>query len=317
MRGRVLKVAMEPDFSFEHFLRVKDSTKAWVRDRVIELLAKEGVVPSFSEAALRLCELTQKMDVSTGDLAEVVSLDPGLATRCLRVASSVAFAARPIESIEQAVMMVGIQEVRRIAISVGTIDTFSHFRGKIDWKRFWLHNILVARLSDRTASIFRSCSGIEYLAGLIHDVGKLVIEHYFPREFDQIILGAYAKQCTHAAMEMELLGLDHTQIGAAVCSCLKVPHHLRQAIRYHHDPLNLDHTSDPFGDGGFLAATVSIADRVANLSDPYVEDGESILGPLEETSEWFYLTQLTQPGRLELNLRSEIECAHADLSAFL
>lgn len=300
----------------DEYLQVLDPSKQWVRDRLLKILNEEGVVPSFSEAALRLVSLTQNPDVSVEDLANVIALDPGLATRCLQVASSVAFAARPIDSVDQAIMMIGIRQIRRIALSVGTIDTFAHFKLKIDWKRFWLHNILVARLSDKIASTFRECSGLEYLAGLLHDIGKLIIERFFPREFDQIVLGAYAKECSHAAMERELLGIDHMQIGAAMCQLLRVHNHLRHAIRFHHDPLNRQHRSDPNGDGGFLAASVSVADQLANSGSPYFADAAAIAGPLETKPEWVFLCTLAHPGHFDLSLQAEIDQAKSDLQAF-
>lgn len=300
----------------DEYLQVLDPSKQWVRDRLVNVLNEEGVVPSFSEAAVRLLALTQNPNTSVEELSGVIALDPGLATRCLQVASSVAFAARPIDSVEQAIMMIGVRQIRRIALSVGTIDTFAHFKLKIDWKRFWLHNILVARLSDKLASTFRECSGLEYLAGLLHDIGKLIIERFFPREFEQIVLGAYAKECSHAAMERELLGIDHTQIGAAMCELLEVHNHLRNAIRFHHDPLNRRHRADAAGDGGFLAACVSVADQLANSGSPYFADAAGIAGPVEKKPEWLFLCTLAHPGRFDLNLPSEIEQAQSDLQAF-
>ena len=115
-----------------------------------------------------------------------------------------------------------VEEVRRIAFTVGVMDSFSHLRIKIDWDRFWMHSILVARLSHKMAGAFRECSGAEYLSGLVHDIGKLFIEHYFPREFEQIIMKSLERRCGHSKIESEVLGIDHTQIGAAVCELLKL-----------------------------------------------------------------------------------------------
>jgi HD-like signal output (HDOD) protein len=78
------------------------------------------------------------------------------------------------------------------------MDTLSHLRIKIDWHRFWLHSgVLVARLIEKVAGSFRDVSGMEYLAGLLHDIGKIILEHYFPREFETIVLRSMERQCGH------------------------------------------------------------------------------------------------------------------------
>ena len=134
--------------------------------------------------------MVQNEAATMEDFAKVISLDTGLAARCLQVASSTGFAARPIDNIQQALMLIGIQQIRRIALAVATIGALSEFKANVDWRRFWLHNVLVARLTDKVASTFRRTNGLEYLAGLLHDVGKLFIENYFPKEFEQVIAGA-------------------------------------------------------------------------------------------------------------------------------
>lgn len=72
------------------------------------------------------------------------------------------------------------------------------------------------------AAGFRQATGTEYLAGLLHDSGKLMIEHHFPTEFEAILQRAWSARCGHFAAEREVLGLDHAQIGAAICHCLGV-----------------------------------------------------------------------------------------------
>jgi HD-like signal output (HDOD) protein len=84
------------------YLQVNDPSKQWVSDRLTNLLNDESVVPSFPDVAMRLCTLVQKEDTTMDDFAKIIMLDTALAARCLQVASSIGFAARPIDSIEQA-----------------------------------------------------------------------------------------------------------------------------------------------------------------------------------------------------------------------
>ena len=284
------------------YLDVDDPEKQWVKDRVVELLTSDLLELSFSEAALQLCTLAQKENATMDDFARIIALDPALTTRSIQVAGSIAFAARPIDNIDQALKMIGVQEIRRIAFAVGSMQAFGQFKDKIDWKRFWFHNVLVARLTEKVAACFRRPSGMEYLAGLLHDVGKLIVERYFPREFEVVLNEAAKRDGSHNAIEKELLGLDHAQIGAALCDRLGVHPHILRAVLFHHDPLNVGHTEDPAGDGGFLAACVAVANRLANFGTLHPGGTKPMNPPIEESGEWLFLNLLATVNRLQVNL---------------
>ncbi|MFO1488923.1 MAG: sugar nucleotide-binding protein [Verrucomicrobiota bacterium] len=299
--------------AYDRYLICSHPAKKWVRDRIVELLNSESVVPSFSNVAIKLNTMVRDEHLTIEELGQVIALDPGLASRCVRVAGSVAYRGRNISTINEALLLIGMTEVRRIAMTVGVMDTLSHLCIKIDWKRFWLHSVMVARLTEKIAGAFRDVTGMEYLAGLLHDVGKLILEHYFPREFETVLLRSMERKCGHAEAEMDLLGLDHTQIGAAMCECLKTHPHILQAVRFHHDALHPAHTGNPDGDGGFLAACISVADVLTNLGDINIGGEKLLLHPFAELPEWKYLNQWFNCRGLELDLRKEIEAAEAEV----
>jgi len=289
--------------------------KRWVHDRVVELLSSETSVPSFCIAAMKLTSMVKDDSHDLEDLAAVVKLDQGLSTRCLRVAGAPAYGGRSLENIQDAMLLIGMEEMRRVAFTVGVMDNFNHLRIKVNWQQFWLHSVLVARLTERIAGAFREVNGMEYLTGLMHDIGKLILEHYFPREFEAIILRALERKCGHAAAEFDLLGMDHTCIGAALCQCLNLHKHIIHAVRFHHQAAHPAHTCDPEGDGGFLACCVSVADTLANLGDVNIGGQKEIVQSLEELPEWKNLTQFFEFRGLQLDLSEEIESANAEIGA--
>jgi putative nucleotidyltransferase with HDIG domain len=299
------------------YLPSKDSSKKWVLDRLDGLLESDSLVPAFPEAALKLCDIAKDENTQMDDVAKVVAVDAGLTARCIQVASSIGVAARPIESIDQALALIGMEQVRRIAFAVAAIDTFSNFSDKIDWHRYWLHNILVGRLTERVAATFRRPSGREYLSGLLHDVGKLIIEHYFPEQSQQITAEAAESNCGHAALETKILGVNHAQIGAALCECMRVHPDILKAVWYHHDPQNVEHTADPNGDGGFLAACIAIGDRLANRAKIGVLDRQESGSMVEESAEWLFLQRLAVPHKVEIDMKEEVRQTGEDLKAFL
>jgi HD-like signal output (HDOD) protein len=303
--------------NLDRFLKVDDSSKDHWASRFHQLLTSGPVVPSFSAAAIQLSVLSQNEATAIKEFASVISLDPGLASRCIQVAGSTRHVAHAIDNLDQALLIIGCKEIRRIALTVAAMGAFSGYRGKINWRRFWLHNILVARLTEKIASAFRKTTGLEYLGGLLHDVGKAIVEHYFPFEFKQIVTGAIERNCSHARMERITFGLDHTQIGAATGALMHLHPHIIHGIWFHHDPLNDAHAANPEGDGGFLAACISLGDRFAHqLCSRQKIPGEGTLR-IQDSLEWDFLLRFSATASLKWNLDVELKQTQEDLRSFM
>ncbi len=292
-------------------------TKRWVHDRIVELLDSDTAAPAFSPVVTKLIRKMGDDAVGLDEISDLVSLDPGLSTRCLRSANSAANGKQPISTISQALLLIGLREMRGIALTVGVVDNFNHLRINIDWRKFWLHSVLVARLTDRIAGAFRDVTGMEYLAGLLHDIGKLVLEHFFPREFESIVMRAMERRCGHAAVETDLLGYDHTNIGAALCQRLNLTPHIIYAVRFHHQPLHPANIDNPMGDGGFLSACISVADYLANLREINIAGHTELAATLDELPEWKFLTDYFSCRGLDLNLDDEIALAEKEVSSLI
>jgi HD-like signal output (HDOD) protein len=298
------------------YLTVSDPSKAWVAERLIYLMTQATVIPSFSAAAIKLGQLARDENATVDDLAAVIEMDPGLASRCVQVASSAGYAARRIASIHQALMLLGMNKIRQIAYTVGVMGKFTHLKAKVDWDAFWMHSILVARLTDRVASAFRPASGSEYLAGLLHDSGKLVLEHYFPDDFDRIVLRATERACGHAKVEHEFIGMTHAQIGAAVCECLQAHVEVLRAVWFHHDPFSSGLEGQPDA-SKFLAACVAVGDALANMAQMNIAGAKESDVPFDQLPEWVYLNQFQMSYGLDLDLEGEMAKTREDLSLFV
>ena len=153
-------MATDPD-RLKRYLICEAPDKKWVSDKLITLLSGEAIIPPFSAAAIKLGQLSRDENCQMEDVVEVIQMDAGLASDIIKVASSVGFAARRITSIDQALMMIGMTEVRRIALSMGVMKNFEHLKSQVDWNSFWLHSILVARLTERVAAAYRPPCGSE------------------------------------------------------------------------------------------------------------------------------------------------------------
>lgn len=292
-------------------------TKRWVHDRLVELLDSETAAPAFSPVVTRLIRMMGEEQTGLEDIAQVVELDPGLTARCLRSANCAANGVQRMSTVNEALFLIGLKEMRSIALTVGVVDNFNHLRIKVNWRKFWMHSVLVARLTDRIAGAFREVNGMEYLAALLHDIGKLVLEHFFPREFESILLRSLERRCGHATAELDLLGFDHTAIGGALCSRLNLHPHIVRAVRFHHQPLHPAHADDPAGDGGFLASCISVADYLANLRDINIGGNAELASTLEDLEEWKFLTTFFACRGLDLDLDEEIKLAEGEIASIV
>ena len=124
------------------YLAYESHDKKWVSDKLIYLLAGDPVIPPFSAAAMKLAQISRDENCQMEDVGAIIQMDPGLASDVIRVASSVGFAARRISSIDQAMMLVGMQQIRRIAFAMGVMKNFEHLKSQVDWGAFWLHSIM-------------------------------------------------------------------------------------------------------------------------------------------------------------------------------
>ena len=315
-RFRGITIVVPDPQQLEKYLVCNSPDKEWVKRKLL-LLSRDAVIPPFSAPALKLGQATRNPNISMDEIARIVEMDPGLAADCIRVASSAGFAARRIASIQQALILIGMKQIQRIAFAVGVMKKFEHLKAKVDWGQFWLHSVLVARLTEKVAEAYRPSTGSEYLAGLLHDCGKLLLEHYFPEDFDAIVIRATERACGHVKVEREFLGITHAQIGAAVCDSLQAHIEVIRAVWFHHDPFDTSLDGQP-DNSKFLAACVSVGDALANYTHTNIF-GARIMDenvPFDQLPEWQFLGQYQMSYGLNLDLEAEVAAATKDVEAF-
>lgn len=293
------------------------SQKLILREKVHQAVRKETDVPAFQGSSAKLLQLVSKQDIHIEDVADIVKLDPGIASHLLKIASSPSFGSKQISSIQDALIVIGMNEVRNLATSLIVLNSFEHLRIKINWDLFWLHSLLTARLTERFAAAYRPVSGKEYLAGLLHDIGKLYMEHYFPKEFELVILlSAIANNGMYHA-EKQLMDINHAEVGALLCKEWNLNPEIIRSIEYHHEPES-DENQDP-KDPTFeklLALCISIADKVANICHVNIQGGENLDNvQIESLSEWKRLKRFSPQTTLILDVAGEVKRAEEIIAA--
>jgi len=251
--------------------------KLILRDKIVQALSKETSVPAFQATTQRLLQIVTQPEIHIEQVAEIVKLDPGIASKLVKIASSPVYSQKEITSIQDALIIIGMEEVRKLTTAILVINRFAHLRIKVDWNLFWLHSVLTARLTEQFAAAYRPTTGMEYLAGLLHDIGKLYMEHHFPKEFELVILlSAIANHGMYDA-EKQLMDINHAEVSALLCKEWHLHHEILRSIEFHHEPES-ERNVDPENPSqqNFLALCICIADKVANICHANIQGGENL-----------------------------------------
>ena len=198
-----------------------------------EVAAGMESLPSLSTALADLLDSFDRDGVGISELVDGIGRDQGLSARVLRVANSpfYGFSSR-IGSIREAVVVLGFNTLRSIAVSSGLIDAFPG----LDCRAFWQHGAGAGACARSIARKVGVNPEVAFVAGLLHDVGKLVFETKFGAEYAEAIEWAKREDCEIRHAEKALLGIDHAEIGFEVANRWKFPVAMQHAIRDHHDP---------------------------------------------------------------------------------
>jgi len=233
----------------------------------IEKLEREiQQLPSLSVVVMELLQLIDRGEVEFSLLDQKINQDQALAARVLRVANSPFYGfAGHIGTVREACVVLGVYTVRNIVMAAGIIDRFPPDESSnFDRLGFWQHAVGTGVAARVFASHCGQDPNIAFTAGLLHDIGKLVLDAHFPDVFHDILQTRDKMDCLLREAEMQQLGFDHTVIGARVAEQWKLPPMIIEAIKNHHQPdtgpasaiVDLIHLSDiicramEIGDGG-------------------------------------------------------------------
>jgi len=190
--------------------------------RTTRILDADGL-PTLPAVAIEAVRLMEGESSSFQSIAQLIKNDQVLAGRILHYANSAyAGIGRQVSSISQAISLLGFNTVRSIILSVSVFDCFaSQFaKQKQSLVNFWLHSIGVAVIAEKLAQRLAFPSPEEaYMAGLIHDLGKLMYYKQFPEKFQEVCReleqrGAFSTRPTsHLDIEKAILDIDHTEVG--------------------------------------------------------------------------------------------------------
>lgn len=197
----------------------------------------------------------------TAQIAEIIRRDPSLTARLLRMVNSVYFGlTAKVNNIEEAVFYLGLRQIRELAMATPVIEEMEKINRsplRLPWKDLWKHSIGSAIM---TREILGNTNltiddDTDYIVGLLHNVGKVVLASAFPQEFGAVVETRCASTLEVCALEREHIGWDHARIGGYYLQRHQLSPEITSAVLYHNDP-------EKAGDHAFYAAAVQLADQL-------------------------------------------------------
>lgn len=235
-----------------------------------DLLDHVRSLPPLPASAERLLSAADDPDVNIRKLAPIVAQDQALTARILKVANS-AFYGFPqqVTTVSQAMVILGLQSVRNIALSVALLSMQQEEdgvrRGRLE--QLWWHAIAVASAARKLAAGTRRIHPEQaFVSGLLHDVGKVVLVKGLGEEYERLLERAEAGAAPLHVLEREALGTDHAAVGQALCAYWNIPPALTHIVAAHHGPVAGE--EDPLSAEGdeLLLRTVRSANALAKIA---------------------------------------------------
>lgn len=268
----------------------------------------DSSIPVISTVSTKVYSETNKPDVDISHVDELVKLDASLFAAIMKTANSAAYGGGNISTVPDAFFRLGLGTFRQVVVTQGVKSAMKELRVSANWDDFWLHSVLVARLSERLHYCYGDNTGNEYVAGLLHDCGKLLLQKLFPEEYTLVLErmkcdGYYAEQA-----EIIYLGFTHQDVSALLCGKWGMSMAVVGPVKYHHDPAspNLSEVDS------LVATCICVANQIASYCGFNLENLYGIdFGELKEFTAWKLLESYPQKRAIKIQVEKEIESIQA------
>jgi len=221
-------------------------------------------MPSLSTTVIKVLETCNDPRASANDLQRVISLDPVLTARVLKLINSAYYSVGvPITSLTRAIVMLGLNTVKNLALSFAILENL-RTNGSLSAftpDEFWTHSLCVGVIAKSLAAVKEdTAQGLEafFVAGLLHDLGKIPLNRQFPEEYHRAWETAEQDLVALRHCEFKLLGMDHCAVGSMIAKKWHLGATLVETLSHHHNP---EDSSEVDRDFVFI---VSLANQFAN-----------------------------------------------------
>jgi HD-like signal output (HDOD) protein len=236
-----------------------------------ETIRNLDTLPSMPVIAQKILALDLESDEGERAMLKLIEKDPQIAAKIIGLANTPLFgASKRVSSVSDAAMLLGITRVKAVTMGIAVMSSLAkRHTGKLDIQGLWLHSLAIA-LALRTLSraMPRNTRPLDdeiFLAGLLHDIGYMVLNHLDPKLSDELHTRlATEKDRSSAEIEAELLEMNHCELGGELAHFWDLPDAIVAVLRYHHDPEN-----ERAAVGQPLVSMVNLAEKILASFDIY------------------------------------------------
>lgn len=205
----------------------------------LKLAAAVDGMPAFPKSVQKILELTRDVNCSPKDLVQVIDKDPVVTVKVLRVVNSAYYSLpKQITSINHAVVYLGFNTIKNLALSIAAIGMLpaSNAAG-FDGAQYLIHSLSTAAIAKQLALRLDDADPMDcFIAGLLHDFGKVVFAQFMPTEFRKALeTSQWNESSLHLALR-DVIGADHAVVGAMLVEKWRFPADLVETIRYQYGP---------------------------------------------------------------------------------
>lgn len=226
-----------------------------------KIILQTGDIPSLPTVATKVLQLVNNDNLSLDELEKTIETDQAFSSRVLKIANSSFYGRnRTVDSISAALMLIGFKTMSSLVIATAMKDI--HRRYGLFEQKLWDHSFGVALAASMLARETRMVAADEaHVAGLIHDVGKTVLNNNIPDQYMMVVENVYGGGGSFLQIEDAMLGYNHCNVGGFIARKWKLPKNLETVIEFHHSSGLPDHADSTFES---LCQVVSVADAMAN-----------------------------------------------------
>jgi len=234
--------------------------------RLADCIGRLDTLPSVPHLYLSLIEELRSPDTSFRRVAEIIAGDPGMAAKLLKMVNSAFFGLnRTVTNLDQAIGILGLATIKALVLSVKVFSEFDQRKiPEFSIERLMEHSVAVgsmARTIVRAETKDRALCDDAFVAGLLHDVGKLILADNMPKEYARVLRLTAEKDVSLREGEMEAFKATHAEVGAYLLALWGMPDPVVASAAYHHRPEGGDR------EGFSSLAAVHVADAFDRVAD--------------------------------------------------
>ncbi|MFH0884036.1 MAG: HDOD domain-containing protein [bacterium] len=254
-------------------------------------------LPILPQVHAQAMMIAQNPESNIGELKDILKYDPALTATILKIANSAYYGfSHRIESLQTALVMLGLREVTRLLVTAAIVHTFptEKMPPRFQSDRFWLHSVSTGLLAQYLVNKLKLATNADvFTGGLLHDLGRVLLAAHFPTEYNKVLTYSIENKVTPRMAERQVLGIDHSAIGGYLSTRWELPEALEAMIRYHHAPYREN--------ANYLdVAIVHLSNRISKHHGMWLNEGDVADDsyPLLEDPAWNVISGQVWPSEM-------------------